>query len=244
MKTLAILQARTNSKRLPGKVLSEVNGVNILTYCIKRIKRSLHIDQLVVATTNKPQDDEIVKISNDNGIKSFRGNEQDVLERFYLTEKKFNGDVVIRLNSDNPLIDPKIIDSLIQKFCDDFKYDYATNILSETYPLGMHVEVFTKKILKWIHYNVKNKEMREHVTPFIYLNENKFKILSIENISNHSKYRLTIDYPEDLEVFKLIMHHAKKKWIDIECRDIINILDNNPYIGEINSKFLRKQALK
>jgi len=244
MKKIAILQARNNSFRFPKKIMSEVNGINILTYCIKKIKMSKKIDQLIIATTNKKIDDEIIKTAQNENISYFRGSENDVLQRFYKTAKKYDGEIIIRLNSDNPLIDPEIIDNAIQILEQNTKLDYVTTILSETFPLGMHVEVLRFNVLKWLEHNVDSKLYREHVTPYIYNNPQKFKIFSIVNNEKLQNYRLTIDYPEDLVLFKEIIKHCAGKWEALNLRKIINIFELNPEIKKINNHLLRAQSFK
>lgn len=241
----AIVQARIGSTRLPRKVLSKVGGIPMLLFQIKRIKKSHLVDDVVVATSDNQIDDEIQSLCDQHKIKYFRGSEFDVLKRFYETAEEFSLDTIIRLNADCPFIDPEIIDKTIQGYYDEIgQFDYASTILKPTFPLGMHVEIFSKDALKIAHNDSTLPEDREHVTPYIYNNKNIFKLLSIESEVNHSSYRFTVDYQEDLvfvnKVYDLIDDSKK---VTFNTMDLVNVLDANKNIILINNKFIKNQNI-
>jgi len=230
-----------NSSRLPGKVLTEIEGVPSILYQINRIKPVLSEDiGLVVATTNTPKDDILCNLLNKNKIKFYRGEEDNVLDRFAQCSLQYNSEFVIRLNADCPLICPQLIKEVIDKMKNS-NFDYASTILDETYPLGMHIEIMKSKTLRSINKLKLSPELREHVTPFIYRNKEKFNLLSIADEINNSNLRITVDYPEDLEVVKEIASYFRGR--KFYLKDIIKFLNSNPKISKKNSALLKSQKL-
>ena len=153
-----ILQTRMGSTRLPGKVLMKINDDNlVLDFVIKQLRFSKLIDEIIIATTNLEQDDIIEQYAVDNGLECFRGSSLDVLDRYYQCAKKFNLSTIVRVTSDCPLIDPVIIDRIIEKFKDG-KYDYVSNFLSHTFPNGTEAEIFTFNILENAWQNAKHSK--------------------------------------------------------------------------------------
>jgi len=153
LKVLAIIQARMGSTRLPGKVLRLIQGKSMLEHQIDFLKKSESINQLIVATTKLAQDDKIEELVNELGIDCYRGSTDDVLERYYKCAKKFNGEIIVRITSDNPLVEPTLVDKIIE-LAIDTKCDFATNMIKQTYPLGYLVEVFPFQVLEKL-YNEK-----------------------------------------------------------------------------------------
>ena len=203
MNTIAIVQARFDSERLPGKVLMDIEDKPILEHIIDSLQKCNEISKIVVATTTKDNDDLIEELSKKLGIDVFRGSSDNVLERFYLCSKKFSGDLIVRITADNPLIDPKIVDKTIN-LIKESKCDYASNILHPTFPDGFsNCEVFTFKILKHLYDNyASDPASKEHVTIQIRKNPSHYflkEILAPESLERPN-WRLTIDYPEDLEL--------------------------------------------
>lgn len=243
MKILAITQARYGSSRLRGKVLKQVNGKTLLQIHIERILKSKLINDLIVATTIEPEAKEIIELAESLGIKSYRGSLNDVLDRYYQAAKDEAPDYVVRLTSDCPLIDPTIIDEVIQK-CVSTKSDYCSNTLILTFPDGMDVEVFTFAALEkaWIGGTLKSE--REHVTPYIYNNSTVKggKVFTAANVSNnvdYSNFRLTVDEEPDFQLIKNLIEHLgdDKDWMSY-----VKYLQNNPSIFEINTSIKRNQG--
>jgi spore coat polysaccharide biosynthesis protein SpsF len=242
MKVIAIVQARTGSKRLPGKVLMKINNKSILTYIIESLRFSKLVDKIIVATTQLPEDDKIETLCKNLNVECFRGSDVDVLNRFYKCAKSFNGDLIVRLTGDNPLIDPTIIDELI-KICKESQCDYATNVLHPTYPYGFSsCEVIPFRILKKLNKIATDPMSREHVTIHIRKNPNLYTIKEIQAPKNLERpnWRLTIDYPEDMELMKNIFSSIYKNGSFISYAKLVNFLDNQDLI-KINQKYQKQE---
>ena len=228
-RVVAIIQARMTSSRLPKKVLMKLGNISVLEHMILRVKKVRRISNLVIATTINFQDNPIVELSQKLKVNVFRGSEKDVLERYYLAAKKFNAENVLRLTADCPMIDPFIIDEMILEFLKN-DYDYLSNTVERTYPIGLDAEIFTFKALENSFNEAKNPELREHVTLFINgkrknLSQGNFKIRQFRNKENLSKYRLTIDTKEDLVNVREIIHQLPTNYT---FEDIVNFLKLKP----------------
>lgn len=164
MKIVAVTQARTNSSRLPRKVLMEIGGKTILEIHLRRLQNSKLVDKLIVATTVNIEDDAIVKIAESLNIAFFRGDEKNVLDRYYQAVKRENADYIVRVTSDCPLIDGKIVDETVE-FAVKNELDYASNRLKHKYPDGIVVEVFTFAALEKAWREAELASEREHVAP-------------------------------------------------------------------------------
>jgi spore coat polysaccharide biosynthesis protein SpsF len=236
-KIVAITQARTGSTRLPGKVLLEVQNMPFLEIHLKRVSMAKLIDEVVVATTVKESDDAIADLVLKLGYKLSRGPEDDVLERYYNAATAANADIVVRITSDCPLIDPEIIDAIIEAHI-KYSKDFTSNIITRTYPDGMDVEVFSMDALTKAWNEAKDKADREHVTYYIWKNSDLMegKLFTSHNVVaennvDFSNLRLTLDYPEDLE---LITKLIELKGIDKTWIDYVDTLNDNPALIEIN----------
>ena len=238
---LIIIQARMGSSRLPGKILKEVCGMPSIIYQINRIKiianNKIH---LVVATTTNSKDDVLCDLLEKNKVSFFRGSENDVLKRFLDCAKLYEANYITRINADCPLICPEIIDKTVKKIMSNKSIDYASTILDETFPLGMHVECFKTSVLGDISKTKLTLEDREHVTPGIYRNK-KYSLCSIRNNQNKSNFRLTVDFAIDLEVVNEIASSFKDNTYN--CNDIVKFLENNPEIAMKNLELIKKQKL-
>ena len=236
-----IIQARMGSTRLPGKVMKLLDDKNpSLQYTINQLKNSLNLNKIIVATTELKEDDIIEKTSKDNKIDCFRGNSENVLDRFYECAKEFQLKVIIRITADCPLIDPKIVDSIIEIF-NSGKFDYVHNMEPRTFPDGLDIEVFTFKILEEAQKNAKLPSEKEHVTPYFRNNKDKFKIKNVINEKNMSFHRWTLDYQEDLDLIRNIVSQIKNR--PILMNDIINLFNHKPDIFKINKKYLENEGL-
>ncbi|MCK4553846.1 aminotransferase class III-fold pyridoxal phosphate-dependent enzyme, partial [Candidatus Parcubacteria bacterium] len=239
MKNLCIIQARMGATRLPGKVLKKVNNITLLEYEINRIKRAEKINKIVVATSNKPADDAIEKECARLGINCFRGSENDVLDRYWQCALKYyDYDNIIRATGDCTLIDPVIIDKVINLF-EKNNLDYASNVLKETFPDGMDVEIFKRTVLEDAVNNAKLPSEREHVTQCIIKNK-KFKKGNLSSRYNFGHFRLTVDEPRDFEVIKFLIENCKP---DASYLDYISILTKNPEVMLKNMNITRNEGL-
>ncbi|MEI2428174.1 glycosyltransferase family protein [Priestia megaterium] len=243
MKVVAIIQARMGSTRLPGKIMKEVLGKTLLEYQIERIKRSKLIDKIVVATTTKESDDNIVSLCNKLSIAYFRGSEEDVLARYYHAATEHKADIVVRLTSDCPLIDANEIDKVIRKFIESKgTYDYVSNTLVRTYPRGFDTEAFSYEVLKLAHKEAKDHAYREHVTAYIYNNVTTFTVVGVENRTNDSQYRLTVDTEEDFLLVKKIIESLYPVNKEFNLQDIVALLKDNPTWNDINHHIKQKKV--
>lgn len=231
-----IVQARMGSTRLPGKVMELLDDENpSLFYTINQLKRASKLDKIIIATTQLSEDNIIEKISINNEIECFRGESNNVLDRFYKCAKKFRLDVIVRITADCPLIDPNIVDSVIKIF-NSGKYDYVHNIFPRTFPDGLDTEVFTFNALENAWKNAILPSEKEHVTPYFRNHKEKFRIKNIINKKNLSSHRWTLDYKEDLDLIKKIIQKIKHR--PILMNDILSLLNNEPELIEINKKYL------
>ena len=235
-----IIQARMGSTRLPGKVMLNIDEKNpIIYYVIKQISESRLCDQIVIATTTLPEDEEIVKFAKNMSVPCFRGSAEDVLDRYYQCAKEFSFSTIIRITSDNPLIDPKLVDDAIS-FYKSNSYDYVTNCKPRTFPQGTEVEIFSFNALEKIWKNARKLSEREHVTPYFYNNPDQFKIFNIRNNENLSHLRWTVDRKEDLEFVKNIVSKIKKS--PILMSDILKLLKMEPELININKDYVMNEG--
>ena len=231
------------STRLPGKVLKKINGIPLLEYQIKRIKKSKTIENIIIATTKKKEDDKIVSLAKKLNVLYFRGSEKDVLKRITDATKKFKFDINVELISDSPFSDIKIIDRMVKFFLKNKeKYDYVSNGIKMTYPSGMEACIYESKTLINIEKRIKkNDKMREHVECHFTKNKKLRKC----NISAPKKYNLPnifleVDTPEDfIMVSKIYKYFKKIKKPDFYLLDILKFLRENKDIIEINNKVPR-----
>ena len=234
-----IIQARMSSTRLPGKVLMKIeNEKTVLEFVLNQCKESKLLDRMIIATTNKIDDQEIVKAVKKLGFDYFCGNESDVLDRYYKCAKEFKCKNIVRITSDCPLIDPEIIDNLIEIFL-THDLDYVTNKLPINSPScnqGSEIEIFSFNVLKKIWTYSKKPSEREHVTPYIYNNPSKFKILNIPSKGMNS-LRYTIDRENDLKLVQKIVSLIKNR--PILTTNIETLFRNDASLFQINSEYQR-----
>ena len=235
-----IIQARMCSTRLKGKVLHKINSEEtILSFLLKQITNCKSLKTVVVATTELDEDDVIVDFLKSYDVEIFRGNSENVLDRFYHCAKKFKFSTIVRLTADNPLIDPQIINDSIQKYSNS-DCDYLTNSIDRTFPNGTEVEIFSFNALEIAWKFAKKKSEREHVTPYFYNNPNKFKIHHFKQKQDQSKFRYSIDRKEDyLLVLKIL---SKINTRPIKTSDIIELLTNYPEIKKLNSHIIPNEG--
>jgi glutamate-1-semialdehyde aminotransferase/spore coat polysaccharide biosynthesis protein SpsF (cytidylyltransferase family) len=239
MRVLAIIQARYNSTRFPGKVVNKINNKTVLEILIKRLSRSKYISKTIVACSKNVKDKPILNICRKLGVNYFVGSENDVLDRFYKAAKKYNGANIVRITADCPLLDYKIVDEVISNFFLK-EADYASNIHPPTFPDGLDVEVFKFGALKEAHIKTRESTEREHVTPFI-INNKKFKKFNLKNDKDYSFLRLTLDEKEDLFLIKKIIKNFKKN-LYFTLNDILDFYKKNRKIFSINSHINRNEG--
>jgi spore coat polysaccharide biosynthesis protein SpsF len=241
MKTVAIIQARMGSTRLPGKVLLELGGDTVLARVISRVRRCRLVNQVMVATSTGPADDVIVKECSRLQSAVFRGSELDVLDRYYHAAQHTQAEVVVRITSDCPLIDPEISDRTIAEFIDS-RSDYASNVLDRTYPRGLDTEVMTFAALETAWREAQADYQREHVTPFLYQHPERFKLLSVKGERDESQHRWTLDTPEDLRFLQAIYARmADRPYFN--WTEVLTLVEREPDLAAINRHVLQKAML-
>ena len=236
---LAIVQARYNSTRFPGKVLKKINNITVLEILIKRLSRSEYISKIIVACSKNKKDVAILNICKKLGVNYFAGSEEDVLDRFYKAAKKYKGENIVRITGDCPLIDPKIIDDVISNFFSN-NVDYASNTNPPTFPDGFDVEVFKFSALKEAYIKARQLNEREHVTPFI-INNKKFKKFNLKNFINYSSLRLTLDEKEDFILIAKIIKYFKSN-LNFNLKNILDLYKKKKNFFLINSHLDRNEG--
>lgn len=225
------------SGRLPGKVLLEVQGKSLLEYQIERLKRVASVQEVVVATTINGTDEPIVALCKKLGVKVFRGDENDVLGRYYGAAQMVGAETVVRVTSDCPLIDPAVIERAIKIFNSDGA-DYVSNTIERTYPRGMDCEVFSFAALERAFKEAKAEPEREHVTPYLYRNPDKFKLKQFTMTPDRSSERWTVDTAEDFELIKRMLEALKGEFTLDDC---LRLIDQHPDWRKINAEIEQKK---
>lgn len=228
-----IIQARTGSKRLPNKVIKKIEKRTVLEHVIERVKKVENCSNVILATTDKKEDNILEKIAKKMDIAVFRGSENDVLDRYYKTAKLFNIDPIVRITADCPLIDPKIIEKVI-KFYIQGDYDYVSNVHPVSYPDGQDVEVFSFKALKKAWKEAKSDFDREHVVDYIVKNHQVFKMGNVANNKDISSIRLTSDEKEDMILIKKIYKELYDKNHFFGLEEILQLFEKKPELIKIN----------
>ena len=234
---VAIIQARMGSSRLPRKIMLDACGKTFLEHMIDRVSQSKTLDKIIIATSLNKDDDIIEDFCKKKNITYFRGPEDDVLSRYKMAADETQADVIVRLTSDTPVLHHTIIDRVVQTYTNN-NYDYVSNCvpLPRTYPDGMNVEVFSKKLLNEIHDNAKKPSEREHVTLFVVFKPEKYKIFRVDYEKDVSKYRFNLDYELDHKLLKTVFEKLYFKNPNFTMEDVIKLLEDNPSIFQINSE--------
>jgi spore coat polysaccharide biosynthesis protein SpsF len=239
---LLITQARMSSTRLPGKIFKEIKGKKLLEIHLERLKKAKLVDKILVATTDNPNDKVVSEWAEENNIAVYRGSESDVLDRFYHAALPYNPKWVVRVTSDCPLLDPKLVDNLIN-LARSSNVDYASNIMIEQFPDGQDVEVFTFDALQTAWRSAKLPSEREHVTPFIRNNLNDlgkkiFKAINFNAPGDFSNIRMTVDEPAD---FELIQQLVAEIGVDAGWQEYVNHIVNHQ-LNALNSGIIRNEG--
>jgi spore coat polysaccharide biosynthesis protein SpsF len=229
------------STRLPGKVLMRVKGRPLLSYQIERLRGARRIDELVIATTTNKDDDPIAALAAEEGLTVFRGSEHDVLDRYYQAAVACGAQHVMRLLADCPLADPVGLDRMIGIFCDQ-ALDYLYT--GESFAEGTDAEIFTFAALAESWRNARLRSEREHVSQYIRKHADRFSILVLQNETDDSKYRFSVDEPEDFEVVKAVLEHlydSRRGLFGVD--EIKTFLDGHPEILRLNAHVIRNEGL-
>lgn len=230
---VAVVQARTGSSRLPGKVLADLEGRPLLARVLERAGRARSLDELVLATTTLAEDDAVALLAGELGVPCFRGSAEDCLDRLYRAATASRANVVVRLTGDNPILEGELVDWAVGRFLSaEPACDYVSTALSGTFPLGLGVEVMAYGALELAWREAKEPAWREHVTPFIYKQPERFRICRLVSEPDYSHIRLTVDTPEDLTLVRRVFAHFghdRFGW-----RDAVALLEQHPDWVELN----------
>jgi spore coat polysaccharide biosynthesis protein SpsF len=243
VKIVMIVQARMTSTRLPGKVLKQVLDKPLLEYQIERLRQVQLVDEIVVATTTNQADDPIIDLCQHLSIPYFRGSEFDVLGRYYEAAITHQAETIIRVTADCPVIDPEVIDRVIQFYVQNQSaYDYVSNCLQRSYPRGMDVEVFSFESLQKAYVQATDPFEREHVTPFIYGHNKEYRLANLAAPDDQSQHRWTVDTPEDFELIRRILESLYPKQPQFRLLDILTLLHHHPEWRVLNAHIQQKRT--
>jgi spore coat polysaccharide biosynthesis protein SpsF len=241
MSTWVIMQARVGSSRLPAKILKEIQGKTVLEHDIQRCLRIKTARGIVIATTIEPEAEQIVQICKkfpEEKVKYYRGSVDDVLSRYYESARLVKAETIIRITSDCPLLDPMIIDSMIELFFEKNKsaksLDYLSNVDLRSFPRGLDTEIFSFETLERAHKEARLPQHREHVTLYIRNHPELFRLDNFTQKIDQSGMRWTLDYPEDFEFIKSVYDYLYPKNPEFMSSDIIALLKEHPKIMSIN----------
>jgi spore coat polysaccharide biosynthesis protein SpsF len=260
MNIVAIIQARMNSSRLPGKVLLDIAGQPMLAHVVERTRLARMVDQVVVATTIDPSDDLIEALCRERAYPYCRGSLYDVLDRYYQAARLFNADVVVRITADCPLIDPGVVDKTVSEFLGIRKYesgkpsltpnsqlaipyDFAANRLpppwGRTYPIGLDTEACTFSALELAWREATQPHQREHVMPFFYDQPQRFRIMHVNHEIDYGALRWTVDTPEDLELVRQIFTRFPDRR-DFSWLEVLALFESEPELAQVNAQINAK----
>lgn len=234
----AIIQARMGSTRLPGKVLMSIGGETVLERVVRRVSLAKRVDAIIVATTATDRDEAIVRECERLRVQCFRGSEDDVLDRYYQAAKAASADVIVRITSDCPLIDPGVVDQVQSAFFRE-NADLCCNALPRTFPRGLDTEIVSMEALGRAWQLARQPEHREHVTLFCYERPDLFHLASVTNSHDYSYHRWTVDTPEDLELVRTICAHFQHR-DDFTWQEALAFLDRSPELMKLNAHIQQK----
>jgi len=256
-RVVAIIQGRMSSSRLPGKILADIAGQPMLQRVFVRTSRAATVTETIFATTTDPTDDPVTEYCNFSGIPFTRGSQFDVLDRYYQAATRSKADVVVRITADCPVIDPALIDDVVNTLLEG-QYDFVCNRLPppwhRTYPIGLDVEACTFKVLARAWKSAKEPQHREHAMPYFYegveltrqsrtletgISARGYNIALLHNTTDFGDYRWTVDTPEDLEflrqIYALFDGRDEFSW-----KDVLDLVHNEPELMKINSDVQHK----
>ena len=257
-RTVAIIQARTGSSRLPDKVLLDLSGQPVLVRVVERTRRARSLDETIVATSLEAADSAIENLCRQRGYPCFRGSLHDVLDRYYQAARRFEAAVIVRITADCPLIDPQVIDETVEKFRQS-QVDFAANRLPppwhRTYPIGLDVEVCTFDALERAWREANQPFQREHVMPYLYEGSPEEKVISTKDLlfrsprgfrvllvnhdPDYGMLRWAVDTSQDLEAMRQVYAHFDGK-DDFSWEDVLQLYQQKPELAQINADVRHK----
>ncbi|MCX6545107.1 MAG: glycosyltransferase family protein [Acidobacteria bacterium] len=234
--TVGVIQARMGSTRLPGKVLAPTDCGPLLSLMLARVRRSRTVRRWIVATTTQAADDAIVALCGEQDTECFRGSTDDVLDRYYQATKDVGAEVVVRLTADCPLVDPNLIDKCVQTLSDR-RLDFVSTTVPPpgTYPEGMDIEAMSFEALERSWHRAQLPSEREHVTFRIWKNPTEYNVVRLDSPTDLSWLRLTVDYPEDLEVIRRVVSAFRDTIYTLTLAQLVEWLAANPGVWHMNA---------
>lgn len=243
MNTVAIIQGRVGSTRFPKKIFADLSGKPFIWHVVNRLKFVKKIDKIVLATTTNSLDDELMEWAKNEGVDCFRGDENNVLKRFYETAKFYNAKIILRVTADDPFKDPIVIGKVIDLLKIN-EIDFAYNNYPPSFPEGLDTEVFTFKALENAYFNSKDDFEKEHVTQYFYRHPELFSQMNLLNSKNLSNYRWTVDTIDDYNFTKFIYEKLYVEGEIFTMNQIIEVIKQNPEILKLNSQVERSSMYK
>ena len=239
-KVTVLIQARTDSNRLPSKVLEKIENKPMIWHVINRVKQIKSVQQIALITTTEKADQDLLQIAKDEGIIGFAGSTNNVLDRHLQCALNIDADPIIRITGDCPLIDPFLVEDIIQFYLKN-NFDYVSNTLTPSYPDGLDTEIFSFDTLKKLDIHAKLSSDREHVTTTIPKNPQLFQFYNYKNRENLSSHRWTVDRPDDLKFVREIYSRMAPRTI-FSMDDILKIIDLEPSLLSINKGIHRNEG--
>jgi spore coat polysaccharide biosynthesis protein SpsF len=243
MKIVAVVQARMGSSRLPGKVLAGILGKPALWHIVNRLQSCRTLDEIVIATSTNSADKAILDFARENNIPAYAGSENDLVDRIYRTARKFKADAIVRITADCPLADPAIVDKVTSFYLEGKSgYDYVSNIHPPTYPDGLDTEIFSSAALQRVRQEVTDPFWREWITMNFSKHPEKYRLANIENPTELSHLRWTVDYQEDLDLIREIYKCLYRPDRVFLMEDVLKLFEENPRLIEVNAGHIRNEA--
>ena len=237
---LTVVQARSSSSRLPGKVLKPILGKPMIVLELERLKRSKRIDKIVLATSQDESDDELARIVTEGGVEVYHGSLDDVLDRYYQCAKQYQPEHVVRITGDCPVIDWRIVDAVIEKhLAEDNDYTSTT----ERFPDGLDTEVFRFSALEEAWREARLPSEREHVTPYIRNHTEQFTVQRMDAEKDWGDLRWTVDEPQDFEFIRQVYEALYPSNADFGMQDILRLVEQKPEMCKINQNIQRNEGL-
>ena len=243
MTTIAIIQARAGSTRLPGKIFLDIGGSPVLAHVVNRAKRIEGVDLVAIATSTADQDNAVADFADSHGFEVFRGSEQDVLSRYSAAATYFGATTVLRITGDCPLIDPAICSKVLTRF-NTGRFDYVSNIKPPTYPDGLDTEVFSYQALIRADGEAHLPSHREHVTPYFFKNPDMFSLANVEHTSNLSHLSWTLDDADDLAVMHELSKALGNRFGTADLEAILAVVRDHPAISALNADKVRNEFME
>lgn len=239
-----IVQARMSSERLPGKVMKTVLGKPLLGYLIDQLRRVKLADQLVIATSTAPDETPIIDLCRQMNVPCFQGDLHDVLGRYAAAAAAYQAQTIVRICADCPLIDPAIVDKVIGEYLTRAPMvDYVSNCQQRTFPRGQDVEVFSRQVLDSIAAEARLPDEREHVTPYIYMHAERFRLGDVLGSPDLSFHRWVVDTPDDFLFISRILTELYRTKKPYSMQDVLALLEKHPDWLTINAH-VKQRGLK